>query len=839
MDAKTLDAVEKEYFAPGPAPFDCPAQRLEETAAFTLSAEEPTRISLNGEYWLADGGTVAARTAPDGDWSDAIPAHVPESVHTSLYRAGRIPDPLFGKNDKAAREESYKTWWYKREFTYDFSLEHPMLCFDGVCYNAVFWLNGVFLGGHIGMFGGPFFDVSSILQEQNTLIVKVENAPADPRPYSAYADHDEGWKYGVVVNCVYGWHYACIPTRGIWSEVYLRSRPAVETERPFLLTHDYRDGTVDVCVSLSAAAAGTVAVTVAPHNFEGETRYFTGDFAETRQLHYRLALRDVRLWWPNGYGEQNLYDVTVCIHPAGSAPQIFHERIGVRTVEMRPEVSGADEARYCWRCFVNGQYIFLKGTNWCTLDALLRLPEERYDRFLPLAQHQNLQLLRAWGGGIPESDYFYEKCDELGLMVAQEWPTCWDSQKVQPLEALEETARLNTVRLRNHPSLLWWAGGNESAQADGEAMDRLARIAFELDGTRPFRRTSPYGGSLHNYDTYWMLQDMDQALTLDAVFIGEFGMASAPNLQSVYRYIPEEERGVWDPAAKSALNYHTPRFNEFRWPEQYNDMDHLLYHAAAFGAIDSLETFVTNTQLAQAVAIRHTLERMRADSPRTTGVCYYKLTDVYPACSWSTVDYYGVPKIPYYVFKNAYAPLHAMLRVTSVTAVTDYPAVLLDDTLQAAGKPCRICVDLYDRQLQRLCREELSCTPAAAVNPVGTIRLEEPVRAALRLVSVRLYVEDTLCDSTFYLLNYREDVGFLYTLPATAVTLTADGDTLTLRNTGAYPAVGAFVEDLSCDTAFTVSDNFLLLEPGEERTLRANRTRGASVRGFNFPTVTA
>ena len=125
------------------------------------------------------------------------------------------------------------------------------------------------------------------------------------------------------------------------------------------------------------------------------------------------------------------------------------------------------------------------------------------------------------------------------------------------------------------------------------------------------------------------------------------------------------------------------------------------------------------------------------------------------------------------------------------------------------------------------------------MNPVGTIRLEEPVRAALRLVSVRLYVEDTLCDSTFYLLNYREDVGFLYTLPVTAVTLTADGDTLTLRNTGAYPAVGAFVEDLSCDTAFTVSDNFLLLEPGEERTLRANRTRGASVRGFNFPTVTA
>ena len=837
MNTRTLDEVEKECFAPGPAPFDSPAELLQETVAFSLPGEEQTRISLNGDYLLADGGTVADRTACDGDWSDAIPARVPESVHTSLYKAGRIPDPLFGKNDKAAREESYKTWWYKREFTYDFSLENPVLCFDGVCYNAVFWLNGVFLGGHIGMFGGPFFDVSSILREHNTLIVKVENAPADPRPYSAYADHDEGWKYGVVVNCVYGWHYACIPTRGIWSEVYLRSRPAVEAEQPFLFTKDYRDGTVDVCVALNTAASGTVAVTVAPHNFEGQSQYFTGAFTNRQQLHYRMSLRDVRLWWPNGYGEQNLYDVTVCICPEGSAARVFHERIGVRTVEMRPEVSGADEHRYCWRCFVNGRYIFLKGTNWCTLDALLRLPQERYDRFLNLARHQNLQLLRAWGGGIPESDYFYGKCDELGLMVAQEWPTCWDSQKLQPLEALEETARLNTVRLRNHPSLLWWAGGNESEKADGEAMDRLARIAFELDGTRPFRRTSPYGGSLHNYDTYWMMQDMDQALSLNAVFIGEFGMASAPNLQSVYRYIPQEERDVWDPAAKSAFNYHTPRFNEFRWPEQYNDMDHLLHHAADFGAIQSQESFVTNTQLAQAVAVRHTLENMRANSPHSTGVCYYKLTDVYPACSWSTVDYYGVPKIPYYVFKNAYAPLHAMLRITSATAVTDYPAVLLDDTLSAAGRSCRICVDIYDRQLRRLCREERALIPTDTVNPAGEIHLTEAVQRALRFVVLHLYVEDALRDSTFYLLNYREDVGFLQALPATTVTLAAQGDTLTLRNTGVCPAVGVFVENLFHDTDFTVSDNFLFLEPGEERTLRVNVSQGVSVRGFNFPTV--
>ena len=837
MNKITLDEAEKEYFSPSPAPFESEPCELREVSEFTLPANEVKAFSLNGEYLMADGGTVAERTNPELIWSGAVTAEIPETVHTSLFRAGKIPDPLFAKNDKAAREESYKTWWFKKEFDYDFSLENPVLCFDGVCYNAVFWLNGVFLGGHIGMFGGPFFDVADILNEKNTLIVKIENAPADPRPYSEYADHDEGWKYGVVVNCVYGWHYACIPTRGIWSNVYLRSKPETQAERPFILTYDYESGTEDICISLNRRASGNIYVKITPYNFTGKPQYFKAAFSDADRLNYRLKIENARLWWPNGYGEQNLYRFEIAVAPENSRTEVFDEVCGIRKIEMKPEISGADENRYCWRCFINGKYIFLKGTNWCTLDALLRLPNERYDRFLELAKHQNLQLLRAWGGGIPESDYFYRRCDELGLMVAQEWPTCWDSQKLQPIEALEETALLNTIRLRNHPSLLWWAGGNESEKADGKAMDALARIAYEKDGTRPFRRTSPYGGSLHNYDTYWMMQDMDKALSLNAVFIGEFGMASAPNTESVYRYIPDAERNEWSPDAKNAFNYHTPRFNEFRWPEQYNDMDHLLYHAADFCDIGSLEDFVFATQLAQSVAIRHTLENMRSESPKAAGICYYKLTDVYPACSWSSVDYYGVPKIPYYVFKNAYAPLHAMLKITSVTAVGEYPVFLLDDTLAAAGRECLISVKFYDGNLSLIEAAEKKITPKSEVNEAGSIVLNDEVKRGLRLIALRLFAGGKLLDSTFYILNYREDKGFLRRLPRTAVSMTVNDGRVSISNVGNFPAVGVFIENLPHDTEFTVSDNFLFLEPGEERTLNVNISDGISVRGLNFDTV--
>ena len=833
MKHKSLDAIEKEYFAPSPAPFETPAEFLEEShEESAVPADKTGFISLNGRFQMAEGGYVADRTDLTKEWSDAIPADVPGTVHTALFNAGKIPDPLFGKNDKAAREESYKTWWFKKEFNYDFSLENPRLCFDGVCYNAVFWLNGVFLGGHIGMFGGPFFEVENILKEKNILIVKIENAPADPRPYSEYADHDEGWKYGVVVNCVYGWHYACIPTRGIWAGVSLKGTPAVPAERPFIVTKDYKNGIADICIKLGKMASGSVKIKVSPHNFDGRVQFYSVRFSESSSLHYRIKLGNVRLWWPNGYGEQNLYRFDISVTADGDICQSFTEITGIRKIEMLPAGEPREDT-YNWLCHINGKYIFLKGTNWCTTDALMRFPEERYDRFLSLARHQNLQLLRAWGGGMPESDYFYRKCDELGLMVAQEWPTCWDSQKIQPMEALVETALIHTVRLRNHPSLLWWAGGNESQEADGKCMDALARIAYELDGTRPFRRTSPYGGSLHNYDTFWMMKEMDNALNLRSVFIGEFGMASAPNTESIHRYIPEDEWNIWQPQAKNCFNYHTPRFNEFRWPENYNDMDHLLFHALDFCEIKSIEDFVFATLMAQATAVRHTLEAARAASPSAAGICYYKLTDVYPACSWSTIDYYGVPKIPYYVFKNAYAPLHAVLLIRSVDAVGEYPLYLLDDTLAAAGRVCRVETVFYDRKLDILNKSVNELTPENAVNSAGSLRISEAAAKDVRIISLRLYCDGRLCDDTFYIQNYRRDEGCLKRLPETVISLKTENGSAVLQNNGSVPAVGVFLECLENSSSFTADDNFLMLLPGEERRIRVNITENLSVRGFN------
>lgn len=845
MEAQSLDAREKALWAPGPSPFEGPVQRLEPCACGALPPDGVRRIPLDGDGWqMIDGGGAAARTDPSVPWEGAYRARIPATVHTVLYENGAIPDPLYDRNDRTARENSYKTWWFKREFDYDGSLGDPRLCFDGVCYNAVFWLNGHFLGGHIGMFGGPEFPVGDILQAHNILIVKVENAPADPRPYSAWADHDEGWKYGVVVNCVYGWHYACIPSRGIWAPVSLRDTPRLAAERPFILTSDYRAGELTVCVKLTGRGRGQVRIQVQPHNFSGNTQRFAAAFTageEETRLRYAFKVENPRLWWPNGYGDQPLYEVRVAVEPEGSLPQVFREVIGIRQIEMHPLPDGPREDFYNWVFTINGRELFIKGTNWCTTDALLRFPDERYDRFLSLARDQHVQLLRAWGGGMPESDYFYQKCDELGLLVAQEWPTCWDSQKIQPMEALVETARIHTVRLRNHPSLVQWAGGNESAEADGPAMDALARTAYELDGTRPFHRTSPYGGSLHSYSTYWEMEEMDAALNLRAPFIGEFGMASSPNRESVYRYIPPEEQGEWDPEAKNAFNYHTPRFNEFRWPADYNDMDHLLKRAEEFGPIHSLDDFIFGTQMAQSTAIRHTLEAARAAWPKAAGICYYKLTDVYPACSWSTVDYYGVQKSPYYVIGQAFAPLHAMLLIRSIHAAGRYPLYLLDDNGQVAGKRCAVTVRFFDDGLRLAAEETREAVPSGAVTALGDIALPPPLAGGVPvLIHVCLTVDGVPSDDTFYWQNYKEHPGCLRTLPQTQLTAEPIGaDQVAIRNLGNVPAVGVLVECPAHDTAFTCSAGMFWLEAGETRRVRVSHTQGLRLSAFNSPETLA
>lgn len=836
---KSLDELEKEIWAPGPSMLDTPAVKTElrEKPGGMVKPEIQKPFSLNGSWEMIWDGTEEERLGPESVWAGSIYGEIPCSVHTALYENGVIPDPTVGLNDRIAREYSYKVWWMRKTFSWNKEQKDVRLFFEGICHWGKVWLNGHYLGEHKGMFGRAVFDAEPYLQKENTLVVKIENSPARPQPMSPYMDNDEGWHDGVVVNCVYGWHYACLPSRGIWAPVGLEKKTEnFWCEKPFVSCRDAGRGIVDICLKVYGAE-GKIRlhgeISGKNHTGPGGCFFAEGEITgENRTIHLETAIPDPRLWWPVNYGEPNLYRLCLKAEDESGRVQYFETDFGMRTIEMAPLPQGPCEEKYNWTFVVNGTPIFVKGSNWCTLDVLLRFNRERYRRFLTLAKEQNLQLLRAWGGGMPESEDFYELCDELGIMVIQEWPTCWDSQKEQPFEELEETVLTHMPRLRNHPSLIMWCGGNESSRADGPAMDMMARYAYELDGSRCFHRTSPWGGAIHDYATYWDMQDIDVSVNLRSPFMGEFGMASAPNLSSVRRYVPAPEMKEWPPKRFGSFGHHTPRFNQL----EPNDMEHLSKRVPEFTARDTMEGFIWGTQMAQATAVRHTLEAYRCAWPEATGICYYKLTDVYPACSWSTVDYYGVQKLSYYVIQDSYEPLHPCLlfRSLRVSRDTRVPVYLLDDAGALQEKSWKVRVRSFDGGLKRLSEKSYEGSGGRSVMFLGQYEIQKKeIGDGPLLITAELWDDGKKKNQVFYWLNYQEQRGCLERLPETSLCYTASDGKLHIKNTGEYPAVGVTVACSRSDMEFSAEDSVFWLDPQEERTLWVSHTEGLEICAWN------
>ena len=493
---------------------------------------------------------------------------------------------------------------------------------------------------------------------------------------------------------------------------------------------------------------------------------------------------------------------------------------------MSPLPGGARPTLYNWTFVINGRPTFMNGTGWCTMDPAMDFSSARYERFLTIAKEQNCTMLRCWGSGMPETDEFYDQCDRLGLVVMQEWPTAWNSHEDQPFDALEETVRLNTLRLRNHPSLLMWGAGNESSKPFGPAIDMMGRLATELDGTRPFHRGEPWGGSDHNYGCWWGNLPLDHNLKLTGRFFGEFGIASMPNHESVQRYLPDDQKNLWPPPADGVLAHHTPVFNTMQ------DMDRLLQYAGNFSTCGTMQRFIVASQIAQAVAVRHMLERARSRWPHCTGALMYKLNDNFPGASWSTIDWYGATKAQSLPCAGcALALPHGCLLFESVNhrgRAMSLPVFLLDDADALANSAWKVEVRAYNSQLRLIQAEEYSGRGSIhRVSQLGDFVLTDRQTESVPLLFViDVRRKGELVDRTFYFVNYEDRKDCLFDLPATTLSLQVVGNDAVLKNTGTLPAVGAMVQRLGHLDTFSASDNCIWLEPGESRRIHVNHTHG-------------
>ena len=839
---RSLDEIDREQFAPRFTPWDDEPELIALGEPTIRHPEAMEVLSLNGQWQMAEGGKLADRL--HGQWSDAIPAKVPGSVHTALVEADVIPDPTIGLNQAIARQESFKTWWMRCEFKRPPNISGDMLMFEGVANSCTIWLNDKMLGSHEGMFGGPDFDIAGMLQADNTLVVRLEPIPFESwNPSGTNPENNGSWMRTVVFNNDYGWHYANLPSLGIWRSVSIRDKPPVQLIDPFARTLDAHEGIVEIAlrfVGETAGWSGTLAGSVEPENFDGARCAFevpVESQAGELKTSLRFQVPDPKLWWPVDMGEQNLYRITLSFLPEGNGAADVHSfTLGLRTIEMAPLPQGPKPELYNWTFVINGKPMFIKGTNWCTLDPLMDFRRERYERFLKLAAMQHVQMLRPWGSGMPETDEFYDLCDHYGILVMQEWPTAWNSHLTQPYGMLEETVRRNTLRIRNHPSLAMYGAGNESGNPFGAAIDMMGRHSIELDNTRPFHRGEPWGGSQHNYDCYWQRQHLDHNLNMTSIFYGEFGLACSPVFESVKRYLPEDEVDLWPPRKDGAFAYHTPVFNN------YEGVSRLMQYANYFVPKDcTAEDFTVGSQLSQAVGIRHTLERARCRWPESTGVLYYKLTDNYPAASWACIDWYGAPKIGHYFFQDAFAPLHASVLLNSLNKVgtpLSLPVYLLDDASELIDMPWQVVIRAYDGQLQLIKSQRFEGqgrvnSPHALGN--FSLSYEETDTVPLFVVA-EVWKDDVLADRTFYFVNFEAVKGSLFALPQTALTLEAQGNRVVVANTGTLPAVAVNVSRPGHLDTFEVSDNYFWLDADESMTVEVNSASGLKVGAWNVNT---
>ncbi|MFJ4949896.1 glycoside hydrolase family 2 protein [Streptomyces sp. NPDC088760] len=612
---------------------------------------------------LTDGWTLRY------DGAD-LPARVPGCVHTDLLAAGVIPDPFLGANEHEVAWVGRRAWTYGTRLRTGSGHEQTDLVFDGLDTAAEITVGGRLLGRVRNMHRSHRFHVTGL---DGPLTVRFASAYTEAeavrdrlgeRP-AAYA---EPYQYLRKMACSFGWDWGpTLVTAGIWRPVRLEhwSTARISRVRP-LVTVDRGDGVVELHVEVERTRVEARLAVEARVGGRVVRAGLTGSRAAVR-----LRVPDARLWWPRGYGEQPLYDVELTLLHEDAPLDVWRRRIGFRTVELdrRPDAHGTG-----FTLVVNGERLFARGVNWIPDDVFpSRVTRERYRRRLTQAAEAGVDLVRVWGGGIYEGEDFYDACDELGLLVWQDFPfACAAYPEEQPLRAeVEAEARENVVRLMPHPSLVLWNGNNENlwgfrdwdwerglagaSWGEGYYLGLLPRVVAELDPTRPYTAGSPWSGSwdhhpndpahgTHHSWEVWNREDYAAYRHDVPRFVAEFGWQAPPAYATLRRALPGE-----DPAPDSPGMLHHQKADDGNGKLERGLARHFPTPVRDFDRWHYL------TQVNQARAVASGVEHWRAHWPVCAGTIVWQLNDCWPVTSWAAIDGDGREKPLYHELKRLYA----------------------------------------------------------------------------------------------------------------------------------------------------------------------------------------
>ncbi len=635
------------------------------------------RFELNNGWRFC----LAAKNKNSGDIPETIkynrwfPATVPGTVHTDLLANGLIDDPFFADNELRLQWIHRQDWRYALDFDLPDTFDHRQrtwLEFDGLDTIGTIFLNGSEIGSAENMFRQYRFDISAQLkpaanrleilfhsplvygEQMNERFGKLQSARHDLRAHIRKAQYSFGWDWGPEY-----------PTVGIWRAVRLVQNRRMRVNGVYFDTLEILPEKTRLRVRLDYELfSGLPAEIVLTMNNDGNEVEWLIEPGETE---FEFFIADPELWWPHGSGAQNLYRLQVSFFDSDkSLLARVTKKVGIRTVELQQK----DEHGEAFRFIVNGKAIFMKGANWIPSDAFLpRVSNRTYRQLLQKACDANMNMLRVWGGGIYEQDIFYDLCDELGLLVWQDFMFACSSYPEHEafIENVEHEVKDNMARLQSHPCIAIWCGNNENEwiwsrsghggytnmPGYGIFHEKLPQWVAEIDPPRPYWPSSPFGkgedpngtksGNRHAWHIWSGWVDYDEVVGDDSLFVTEFGFQAPANRDTFESVLEERQRGIQD----EIFEFHN---KQTEGPERL-----LRFLSAHLPVRTEWDKYIYLTQLNQGFALQTCLQHWRSRWPQTAGGIIWQLNDCWPVSGWALVDSRLKTKLSWHFVRRAFA----------------------------------------------------------------------------------------------------------------------------------------------------------------------------------------
>jgi len=826
------------------------------------------------------GEEISQSSYSINDW---LPATVPGTVLTTLLDNKLVPDPFYGMNNEHIPDiydsgNSYYTYW----FVNDFEEKHPSgneqvwIHFRGINYSSNIFLNGQKLNPalHQGMFLRQSYNITSLLSMNGKNRLAVIVFPPDPAGNANGGQGGDGViGRNVSHQYVAGWDWIQ-PVRdrntGIWDKVTIERTKQINIKNPHVVTlvpglrHPKDSKQNPVVIKLSTELENPTRKPVQgalKYTIEGYTASMDVNIPADSNIELSfpdLILEDPKLWWPNGYGPQTLYEVAIEFH---DKDKNLSDRemvcFGIREIQnIWNTTTGSLEI------LVNGQKVFIKGGNWIISDAMLRFSKERYDAEIRFHRDMNLNLIRIWGGAILERPEFYEACDKYGILVWQDfWISgdCngrwldprkkddqWTRRKYPDDHNLFIRSVVDQVKMiRNHPSLALWCGGNEIGPPEDIVLIMNDTLESDLDGTRLFLESStsgelyfnfkggvgdgPYG--IQHLETFWK----DRSFP----FNPELGSVGTGDIESLKRFIPDTSM-IAPGLYKSGSEEGSRRWRNIEPVWRYHKYIGYGDFIEKYGGAENVKEFGQIAQLVNFNQYRSMVEGFSAHMYEWyTGFIIWKTQNPWTALRGQMYDWYLDPNGGLYGLHLGSEPLHVMYNPVN------HMIMVVNNTYNVY-RDVMVVADTYDHEgkSKRLYQQMADIDPASVKNiqSIGRGIISQKADQGTFLV-LKVYKSESelLSENIYWLPDSTGNYSFLEHMPEVKVKAEAiikeNGQIkLSLSNDAESPmAFFMRISLLDKDSKERIlpvfySDNYLSIEPGSQKSIFLDYPEGVNIK---------